>query len=102
MGRKDLATDDCLKALYQTAVDGGLIQDTDAMRLRFVAEAERVLADKSLRKPGAVFAANVRAGLVTQLTQADEDRGRARLKRMRASKVNGAVAEAASKLGVPS
>lgn len=102
VGRKDLATDDCLKALYQTAVDGGLIQDTDAMRLRFVAEAERVLADKSLRKPGAVFAANVRAGLVTQLTQADEDRGRARLKRMRASKVNGAVAEAASKLGVPS
>jgi hypothetical protein len=102
VGRKDLATDDSLKALYRTAVDGGLIQDTDAMRLRFVAEAERVLADKSLRKPGAVFATNVRAGLVTQLSQADEDRGRLRMNRMRASKVNGAVAEAASKLGVPS
>jgi hypothetical protein len=103
VGKKDLAGDDTLEALYRSAVDGGLIQDTEAMRLRFVAEAERVLADKSLRKPGAVFATNVRAGLVTQLSDSDEERGRLRLKRMRASTpVNEAAAALADKLGGPS
>lgn len=95
----DLTDDEKLVARFRQAVDAGFLTDSEANRVRFIAEAEHCLTHGD--KPASMFARNVRAGLTNTITDADEDRGRARLKRMRASKVNGAVAALAGKLGVP-
>jgi hypothetical protein len=100
--KSDLTDDAKLIERFREAVAAGVIPDSEAMRLRFVAEAERVLSAKGVRNAAVMFVANVRKGLPDRLTDADEDRGRARLKRMRAGKVNDAAAQLAEKLGGPS
>ncbi len=97
--KSDLTDDAKLIERFREAVAAGVIPDSEAMRLRFVAEAERVLSAKGVRNAAVMFVANVRKGLPDRLTDADEDRGRARLKRMRAGNVNDAAEQLAAKLG---
>ena len=77
---EDLKDTGRLLDLLRQAIDRGLIGSSEADRLRFVAAAEHALAVGTANPPG-LFAYLVRGRCWRYITQADEDRANARIKR---------------------
>jgi hypothetical protein len=77
---EDLRDTGRLLGLYDRAVARGLVGSSEADRLRFVGAAEHALTVGKGNPPG-LFLYLVRGGLWRYLTQQDEDRANARIKR---------------------
>ena len=88
----DLKSDTSLEHLRQHAIDVGWWQDGEHNTLQFIALAERAL--RVGRNPGAVFHTLIKRRLTNNITQADEDHARARIKSARMRKLSRQVAPA--------
>jgi hypothetical protein len=74
-----------LRGLFDRAVAGGYVTDSERDRLQFVAAAEHAL--RVAYKPAALFASMVRQGRWLFISQADEDAARRRIAQARARSI---------------
>ena len=84
VSREDLEHFSRTEALYRQAVRSGMLRESEASFLNWVAAAVRAKAVEA-RDPVRVFMGIVRRGLWSHITGADEDRARAAINRYRAS-----------------
>jgi hypothetical protein len=84
VSREDLEHFSRTEALYRQAVRSGMLADSEASFLNWVAAAVRAKT-VAARDPVRVFMGIVRRGLWTHITGADEDRARSAINRYRAS-----------------
>lgn len=84
VSREDLEHFSRTEALYRQAVRSGMLADSEASFLNWVAAAVRAKS-VAARDPVRVFMGIVRRGLWTHITGADEDRARSAINRYRAS-----------------
>jgi hypothetical protein len=81
--RRDLEQFSRCEELYFEAVRAGWVKDSESAQLRWFAAACRAKSTRTVKDPARVFVGIVRRGLWHHITQSDEDRARAAIRKYR-------------------